>query len=78
MPTLTAHRTHLSGVVIREVIIAEPHPQGPPLQLSGHQSIELQGGTKTSTLLVHKLNLGGEEGQNEGVGGREEGEENRE
>lgn len=49
--------THLTRLIIWEVVVTEPDTKGSPLELCSHKSIELQSGSKTSALLPLELHL---------------------
>ena len=58
---------YFSGLVIREVVIAQPHAQGAALQFGSYKGIELQRWTQTRSLFSRKLNLRVRRGEGERV-----------
>lgn len=49
--------SHLSRLIIGEVVVTQPDPQWCSLKLCSHQSVKLQSRTETCSLLTLKLHL---------------------
>ncbi len=49
--------SHLSGLVVGEVVVTQPDPERRSLKLCSYQSVKLQSRTETGSLLTLKLHL---------------------